>query len=405
MALILIIPMFCVPTNAVIYSDTQNHWAKDYIDYVTDKGIMVGTGTNIFSPSDDIKRGAFALVLANTLGRRAVNNVGNTGITDVESGKYYTGAAMWAVETNIMDKIGWYFMPSELLTRAQAASAIVRFCQYYGINCRVVNNIPQFYDCYEYTAEEQDEIENAIRWGFMSATSGNFNPDDTVSRAETAVIIHNLFTIHLPYMESTKYILNDSMYKWVNGSYEADGDIIMPWYNLHTIRDNYGTVLMDSDIIAEAFDAYIDSGKFTAPDTVSEEYAKIKFEIPSETIWEYYTSETRESLDGVYALTKLRNTSNVEITPESVIGLTNKNINYATIWVSPLLKETVYQYHTSIGKEFCAVNIIGHELMHVLCFGHTIDAPTISFVKGGNHPLRHLSFYDYRAINDKYYSE
>ena len=39
------------------FTDVANHWAKDAINYVTDKGMMNGTGSNTFSPNASATRG------------------------------------------------------------------------------------------------------------------------------------------------------------------------------------------------------------------------------------------------------------------------------------------------------------------------------------------------------------
>lgn len=407
--LLLIIPPLYIASNAVIYSDTQNHWAVDYIDDVTNRGIMTGTGTNTFSPSVDITRGSFALVLANTLGRRAVNNVSNTGLSDVASGKYYTGAAMWAVETGIMETVNSFFSPSDPLTRAEAAMAIVRFCRYYGCYDDSINCVAEYYDCNNYDDDEQEEIGTAIKWGFMSPSGGYFNPEGTVSRGEVCVIIHNLFTIHVPNLESTKYAFNQPNFMWVNRGYGLDwytsDELNMAWYSLITITDNYGNALMNDSIISQAYDTYIDTGKVIGGEASNSLYAKINFQVSSESYWESMTGETRSTACD-YAFTDIQNTDNVVMTINNASWITNKNIDYATVYISPYLKEAVenanrssndiYEYHSS-------VNIVAHELMHVLGFGHSTNESTQTLIWEVNRDLDYLCFYDYRAINEKYF--
>lgn len=82
--------------SASNFSDVPNdYWAKEYIDFVVERGIMSGTTDTTFSPSTNINRGQFALCLSKCLGIILENNI-NTGFSDVPTNKYYAGAVKWA---------------------------------------------------------------------------------------------------------------------------------------------------------------------------------------------------------------------------------------------------------------------------------------------------------------------
>lgn len=46
------------------FTDIAGHWAKDAIEYVTDKALFNGTTATTFSPNEGMTRGMFVTVLA-----------------------------------------------------------------------------------------------------------------------------------------------------------------------------------------------------------------------------------------------------------------------------------------------------------------------------------------------------
>ena len=46
------------PTDDVmLFTDVQGHWAKDYIDFIADKGVIKGKAPGIFAPDDNVTEG------------------------------------------------------------------------------------------------------------------------------------------------------------------------------------------------------------------------------------------------------------------------------------------------------------------------------------------------------------
>lgn len=51
-----------------MFTDTKEHWAKDYIDFVSNKGLMQGVGDNKFEPNKPMTRAEVATVIARMSG-------------------------------------------------------------------------------------------------------------------------------------------------------------------------------------------------------------------------------------------------------------------------------------------------------------------------------------------------
>ena len=54
--------------NTQRFIDTENHWAEDYIDFVSARGLLSGTGKNIFFPDSSTTRAQMWTVLARRAG-------------------------------------------------------------------------------------------------------------------------------------------------------------------------------------------------------------------------------------------------------------------------------------------------------------------------------------------------
>lgn len=81
------------------------------------------------------------------------------------------------------------FKPNQSLTRAQAASIIVR-----GLGLTTTQLAP-FPDMQGYAKETQDEIAAAYAHGIVIGQQGKFNPAGEVTRAQLALMLHRAYTV------------------------------------------------------------------------------------------------------------------------------------------------------------------------------------------------------------------
>lgn len=71
-----------LPASAKNFSDVpRNSWARDGINYVSDNGIMNGTGNGQFSPDLAVTRAMMARIMYAKAGEPEVST--NSGFTDV----------------------------------------------------------------------------------------------------------------------------------------------------------------------------------------------------------------------------------------------------------------------------------------------------------------------------------
>ena len=110
------------------FLDTQNHWAKNEIDSLVEKGVITGMTDTEFRPQEKITRAQFAQLLVTALDIEADDAV--LSFQDVPVGAWYYGAVAAAVDAGLItgysDRV---FAPNENITREQMAVIISRALQ------------------------------------------------------------------------------------------------------------------------------------------------------------------------------------------------------------------------------------------------------------------------------------
>ena len=157
--------------NSKGFIDTQDHWAKDAIDFVSARGLVNGMSATIYAPNNSTTRAQLWTILARqndadlnggntwfenaqnwakakgisdganpnaainraqmvTMLWRAVGQPtagGTANFTDVPTDSYYAQAVAWAVENGITTGVGGgRFDPTATCTRAQIAAFLAR---------------------------------------------------------------------------------------------------------------------------------------------------------------------------------------------------------------------------------------------------------------------------------------
>ena len=157
--------------NSKGFIDTQDHWAKDAIDFVSARGLVNGMSATIYAPNNSTTRAQLWTILArqndadlsggsiwyekaqNWAKDKGVSDGANPNaainraqmvtmlwramgqpapataatFTDVSADSYYAGAVSWAVENGVTTGVGGgRFDPTATCTRAQIAAFLAR---------------------------------------------------------------------------------------------------------------------------------------------------------------------------------------------------------------------------------------------------------------------------------------
>ncbi len=170
----------------------QDSWYNSSVKTMFDDGIMVGTTDTKFDPNGIVSRYQFVSILYRLNGSPAVT--GEIPFSDVEAGKWYSNAVLWAVQNNIVAGYSdGKFHGSDAITRQQAAAFLYRYTEFVGGAVDGRADLSTFADEGKISPWAEDSISWAVSeellYGTESGGKMKLNPTSTCTRAEAAAII------------------------------------------------------------------------------------------------------------------------------------------------------------------------------------------------------------------------
>lgn len=200
-----LIVVFSGCLSASTYNDTE-HWAKEYINYITDMGYSYGVTSTEFAPDKEVTRGMFITVLARYDGVD-LDNYNMSPFYDIAQENYYTKPAIWAHENDIVKGVTKErFYPDEYITREQVATMLLRY-----IDDGTIDGFGADYnDWNDVSKWAKDGVAAMTERGLFVGYDGSFRPKEYMTRAEMAVLFCRLdgkeFPIYKPKEEKLAYI-------------------------------------------------------------------------------------------------------------------------------------------------------------------------------------------------------
>lgn len=177
----------------------MNRWYGEYIQYVSDNGIMSGysDGTNRFGVNDFLTRGQFATMIHRMAGTPEVQFSGK--FTDVPAGKFYSNAVEWCAangiitgyKNNATNQPTGVFGTGDFITRQDLAVILYRYEGDYLKND--VSGQASF-DKFTDGAKVSTYANGAMKWcvskGIISGKNGvELDPKGNATRAEVAAMV------------------------------------------------------------------------------------------------------------------------------------------------------------------------------------------------------------------------
>lgn len=178
------------PQQSNSFSDVSSgDWFYEAIRYMTQNGLMNGTGNGTFAPNATITRGMLVTILYRLDGEPAVS--GTCPFTDIPSGSYCEKAATWAAANGIISGYGdGHFGPNDAVTREQLAAILYRYAQYKGYDLSGSADLTGFTDQGTVGSFARPAMAWANGNGFINGTTGGaLTPKGTATRAQTAMIL------------------------------------------------------------------------------------------------------------------------------------------------------------------------------------------------------------------------
>ena len=158
------------PTGKTFVDVAKSDWFADAVAYVTDKGLMNGTGSDTFSPNASTTRGMLMTVLARYAGEDT------TG-----SRPWYQKGMEWAKANGVSDGTN----PEVNITREQLVTMLYR----YAGSPKANGSLDSFSDAASVSSYAVNAMQWAVANGIVNGSNGKLNPKNNATRAEVAAIL------------------------------------------------------------------------------------------------------------------------------------------------------------------------------------------------------------------------
>ena len=172
----------------IYFTDTEGHWAKEYIDFAAMLGLMNGYEDGTFKPDQALKRIQMVSILARMM---ELEPVGDAPFKDIagyaESTKQEVAAAYHA---DLVQGYGDLLKPEDKVTRAQMALMIYRANTLLTGAPYIPTTVAPFTDIQSYNLETQYAITLLYDYEIAQGVGNHlFAPKQAVTRAQTAKIL------------------------------------------------------------------------------------------------------------------------------------------------------------------------------------------------------------------------
>jgi len=161
-------------------------WYRSYVEFMLKNGYMNGMSTTEFAPNGNVTRGQLVTILYRIAGSPDVSGTTNP-FKDVESGKWYTDAVIWAAANGIVNGVtADMYAPNNNITREQLATILYR---YDGAKKSGINYLSKFADSQTVSAYAVDAMNWAAGAGILNGSDGKLLPAASASRVQTAAML------------------------------------------------------------------------------------------------------------------------------------------------------------------------------------------------------------------------
>ncbi len=192
----LLLGLLAVPASAKEFSDVDDGaWYLEAVEYVSEKGFMVGTSETQFSPNAPLTRAMFVTILYQLAGTPEATDAAD--FADVPEGSYYAAAVAWARERGIVSGTSaTTFSPNQSITRQDAMTMLYQYGKGYGgWDVYYGTSMSDYTDADSISSYAEKAMEWAVATGVIAGTSATtLSPRATMTRAQAATVIYQCRT-------------------------------------------------------------------------------------------------------------------------------------------------------------------------------------------------------------------
>ncbi|RRD96108.1 type I pullulanase [Clostridiales bacterium COT073_COT-073] len=178
------------------FTDTENHYAKAEIDFVSARGLMQGVGNGRFAAQNQMDRAMLVAVLGRLAGIDPADYQTSV-FSDVPAGAYYAPYVTWAYQAGLVKGIGLnQYAPTMNLTREQTAVILAGFIEKYGYQLPV-QQTAAFTDADTISDYAKSSVQALQEAGIVKGKGANFDAKAEISRAEISIMLKRLIELQM----------------------------------------------------------------------------------------------------------------------------------------------------------------------------------------------------------------
>lgn len=177
------------PVNINSFLDiSESDWYFPYVQYVFEHGIMTGMDIRTFGVMNTMKRAQFATIMYRIDGSPEVEY--KACFPDVPEGSFYTSAAIWANENNVMTGYAnGMFGGNDSINREQIATILYRYAQMKGYDTSAKSDISEYPDASAVNEFAKEAMQWAVAEKLIQGDQGYLNPQGEASRVHCATMV------------------------------------------------------------------------------------------------------------------------------------------------------------------------------------------------------------------------
>lgn len=175
-------------TEKSVFSDTENHWASETIEYLAKKEILSGYSDNTFKPDAYVTREEACKIIAVAFNK---TSSGEVNYSDVSADDWFYPYVCALTEANIITGVAdGVFGTGENMTREAFAVLTYRLL---GLSNK--EEVKEFTDEESISDWAKEAVKALVENGIINGfDDGSFRPEKALTRAEISTIIYSILS-------------------------------------------------------------------------------------------------------------------------------------------------------------------------------------------------------------------
>ncbi len=176
------------------FQDIEDHWAKEYIKDLYNKGVVKGKSEQEFKPEDEVTKEEFYVMIDRII--KLENQEKEVTIKDLDEVSDWAFESTYLLYKNdIIDTDEGYLIPKECITRKEVVESLGKIIKYDEEYKEIL-----FEDIVELDTEELEGLFKVFSAGLITGKDEKtFAPDDLIKRGELSKLLSMLYGKELIY--------------------------------------------------------------------------------------------------------------------------------------------------------------------------------------------------------------